>query len=70
MIISGFMLFIFICTSLWMMFWNFIFLSKLKQTQKELAKAREDLCKLKLMNKLCHDWDGNLIKGRDYRDNV
>lgn len=58
--------FIFISTSLWMMFWNFVLLNKLKQTKCELAKAHEDLCKLKLMNKLCDDWDGNLIKGVEY----
>jgi len=38
--------------------------------RNELTKANEDLCKLRLMNKLCHDWDGKLIKGVDYRDNV
>ena len=36
--------------------------------QKDLHRARTDLDKLKLLNKMCVDWDGNLIKGVDYRE--
>lgn len=47
---------------------NYWLCKKNEALRNELAQSNEDLCKLKLMNKLCHDWDGNLIKGVEYPD--
>ena len=47
---------------------NYWLLQRNEALRNELAKAEEDLCKLKMMNKLCHDWEGNLIKGVEYSD--
>lgn len=37
---------------------------------KDIEKLDKELGTLKLLNKLCVDSDGNLIKGVDYKDNV
>lgn len=35
---------------------------------KDIEKLDKELATLKLLNRLCVDSDGNLIKGVDYRD--
>lgn len=37
---------------------------------KDIEKLDKELESLRLLNKLCVDSEGNLIKGVDYRDNV
>lgn len=45
---------------------NYFLCQSNEALRNELIKANEELCRLKVMNKLCVDSDGKLIKGVEY----
>lgn len=55
-----------VCLILYVAICNYWLCCRNEETLKELEKVQEELNKLKLLNKLCVDYKGDIIQGVKY----